>query len=102
VSPEISARLANLHIELAAETNSHWVFAREGCIALAHRRDDGGFASLGSSGVMTEQGLAYLLWKAGQPLLAAHGGNELPADAETVAAIQQFSRDLQTALGLDE
>jgi hypothetical protein len=100
VSPEIAARLAGLHIEVVAETQAYCVFTRESCIALANRLPDGGFASPGSSGMTTEHGLAYLVWKDGQPVLAAHGGKESPATEEQVAAIRQFSRDLQKALEL--
>jgi hypothetical protein len=55
--------------------------------------------SLGSSGVMTEQGLAYLVWRDGAPWLCSHG-NEVAAGAEQVDAIRKFSEDLKMALGL--
>jgi hypothetical protein len=47
--------------------------------------------------MMTEQGLAYLVWRDGQPYLAAKGG-ETPATPEQVETIRKFSEDLNTAL----
>ncbi len=47
--------------------------------------------------MMTEQGLAYLVWRDGQPFLAAKG-SETPATPEQVEAIRRFSQDLNSAL----
>ena len=47
--------------------------------------------------MMTPQGLAYLVWRDGQPMLAAKGG-ETAATAEQVEAIRKFSEDLKAAL----
>ncbi len=102
MSPEIAARLARLRIELMADAKEYSVFARDGCMALAQRAGDGGFISVGSSGVATEHGLAYLVWREGRPVLAAHGGQESAAADGQVEAIRQFSRDLKAALGLDQ
>jgi hypothetical protein len=96
VSPEILARLANLNIQLVSETAEYCIFARENCVAIAHLREAG--LAVGSSGLMTEAGLAYLLWRDGQPLLASHGGLEMPAAPAQVAAVRQFSADLKQAL----
>jgi hypothetical protein len=46
---------------------------------------------------MTEQGLAYLVWRDGQAFLASKGG-ETPATTEQVETIRKFSEDLNTAL----
>jgi hypothetical protein len=96
VSPEILARLASLNIQLVSETAEYCIFARENCVAIAHLREAG--LTVGSSGLMTEAGLSYLLWRDGQPLLASHGGVETPAAPEQVAAVRQFSADLKQAL----
>jgi hypothetical protein len=95
VSPEILARLASLNIQLVSETAEYCIFARENCVAIAHLREAG--LAVGSSGLMTEAGLAYLLWRDGQPLLASHG-LETPAAPAQVAAVRQFSADLKQAL----
>jgi hypothetical protein len=96
VSPEILARLENLNIQLLSEGAEYCVFARDNCIAVAQVR--GTDVTVGSSGVMTESGLAYLLWRAGQPVFASHGGLETPAAPEQVEAVQRFSADLKQAL----
>jgi hypothetical protein len=49
--------------------------------------------------MMTESGLAYLIWRDHLPLLAGKSG-EHPAEAAQVAAIRRFSDDLKTALSL--
>jgi hypothetical protein len=96
VSPEILARLASLNIQLVSETAEYCIFVRENCVAVAHLREAG--VTVGSSGLMTEAGVSYLLWRDGQPLLASHGGIETPAAPEQVEAVQQFSADLKQAL----
>jgi hypothetical protein len=74
------------------------IYVRDNCIAAV-----GGPQGInpginqGSTGMMTEQGLAYLVWRDGRPYLAAKGG-ETPATPEQVEAIRQFSEDLTTAL----
>lgn len=96
MSPEILARLASLNIQLVSETAEYCIFVRENCVAIAHLREAG--LAVGSSGLMTEAGLSYLLWRDGRPLLASHGGAETPAAPEQVAAVRQFSADLKQAL----
>ena len=96
MSPDILTRLATLNIQLVSETAEYCIFARGDCIAIAHQRDAG--LTLGSSGLMTEAGLSYLLWRDGQPLLASHGGIESPAQPGQVEAVRQFSADLKQAL----
>ena len=98
MSSELTARLESSNIQVAAEAAEYTMFTRGICLALVRRAPEG-FTSLGSSGIMTEQGLAYLIWENGQPLLSSHGAR-LPASAVQVESIQQFSRDLKTALGL--
>ena len=66
------------------------IYMRDNCVAAV-----GG--TQGSTGIMTEQGLAYLVWREGQPFLAAKG-SETPATPEQVEAIRKFSEDLNTAL----
>ena len=74
------------------------IYARDHCIAAVGGTDGGGAGiNQGSTGMMTEQGLAYLVWRDGQPYLAAKGG-EIPATPEQVETIRRFSEDLSTAL----
>jgi hypothetical protein len=94
----VAQRLASFHIQIAAEGPKHFVFVRENCVALVERTD-AGYGSIGSTGVMTESGLAYLIWRDRRPLLAGKSG-ERPAETAEVAAIRRFSDDLKTALSL--
>ena len=96
MNPEIAARLEGLRIQWFASEKGYTFFARDNCAAIGHEQA-GGF-SIGSSGMMTEGGFAYLVWRDGRAFFAAHGGSETPAEAEQVAAVKQFSNDLKAAL----
>ena len=97
--PATAARLQQLQIQLMADAASYGVLVRDECIAIAPRAANGEFGPPGSTGLMTENGLAYLVWRDGRPLLVAHGAKEIPATPEQVAKIQRFSGDLARALG---
>ena len=84
------SRLEDLNIRLMVEGAAVSIYMRDNCVAAV-----GG--TQGSTGIMTEQGLAYLVWREGQPFLAAKG-SETPATPEQVEAIRKFSEDLNTAL----
>lgn len=101
MSPEIAARLADLNIQLAAQARDYCVLVRGNCLALAQAAGET-FTSVGASGTMTESGIAYLVWREGLPMLAAHGGHEQPATPEELETIRRFSEDLKSALGLAE
>ena len=97
MTAEIAARLARSHIQLAADAKAHGLFTRDSCIALVERTGDR-FGSIGSTGLMTPSGLAYLVWRDGHALLVGKGG-ETAAEPEQVEAIRKFSEDLKAALG---
>ena len=97
MSPETAARLHDLHIQLLAEAKGHCQFGREACVARVERTE-AGFGSIGSTGILTENGLAYLVWRDGRARLAAKSG-ETDAEAEQVEAVRRFSEDLKEALG---
>ena len=99
MTPEVAARLAALDISLMAEAKEYSIFAREGCLALVQHNETG-FVSLGGSGMMTENGLAFLVWRGERALLVAKE-SEQPAQVEQVEQIRKFSADLKTALGLE-
>ena len=94
--PEIAARLESVRIEWFATEKGYTMFTRENCAAIAHEQP-GGY-SLGSTGVLTEAGFSYLLWRDGRAVFAAHGGAETPAADEQVEAVRRFSDDLKMAL----
>lgn len=96
MNPEIAARLKDLRIEWFASEKGYTFFTRENCAAIAHERD-GGFG-IGSTGMMTEAGFAYLIWRDGRAYLAARGAVEKAASAEQVEAAQRFSAELKAAL----
>jgi hypothetical protein len=83
-------------IRLLSQTPSHYLFARDNCIALVERAPSG-FGGIGSTGAFTARGLAYLVWRQGRAFLAGKGF-EQPATEEEVAAVRRFSEDLKTAL----
>ena len=77
------------------------VFFREGCLAMVPLADDGeGYAGIGSSGLSTDQGLGYLVYREQSPMLVGNGF-EIVALPEQVDQILRFSADLKTALGLE-
>jgi hypothetical protein len=96
VKPETAARLAHKQIELVSETPGHCCFTRGNFVALVER-SGAGFGSIGSTGIMTESGLAYLVWRNGRALLKGKA-TETEANPERVEAIRQFSDDLKEAL----
>ena len=73
-----------------AESPAGSLYVRDQCMAVVS-------GTQGSTGLLTEQGLAYLVWREGQPMLAAKSV-ETPATAEQVEAIRTFSEDLKAAL----
>ena len=96
MTPEIAARLAESGIAMAAEARDYCMFARGNCVALVQSAG-GRFTSLSSTGMLTEKGLAYLVWRDGKAWLASHG-SQTEADSEQVDAIRKFSEDLKTIL----
>ena len=95
----MTAKLAAAGIHLLAETKTHYVFVRDNLVALVERREDG-FGSIGSTGVMTENGLAYLVWRGEEAFLKSKN-SEQPAGAEQVAAVRGFAAELKAALECD-
>ena len=88
--------LGKTGIELLAETRSHYIFARGNLMALVERKA-GGYGSVGSTGILIERGLAYLVWRDGRAFLAGKGF-EQAATEEQVAEVRGFSEDLKAVL----
>jgi hypothetical protein len=88
--------LGSSGIQLLSETPAYAIFARDNLIALVERTA-AGYGSVGGTGVMTERGLAYLVWRDGQAFLAGKGFEE-SATEEQVSAVRRFSEDLKGAL----
>ena len=87
--------LAAAGIELipAMEISTHFVFERGGYVALVERLETG-FGNLGTPGILTERGMAQLLWR-GESAHFVTRGWERPAEAEEVSALRKFSEDLK-------
>ena len=88
------SRLDDLQIRLMAEGPAVSIYVRDNCMAAVGGT---GGDNQGSTGMMTERGLAYLVWRDGLPYLAGKGG-ETPATPEQVETIRKFSQDLNDAL----
>jgi hypothetical protein len=88
--------LGSTGIHLLTETRAYAMFARDNLIALVERTAEG-YGSIGSTGIMTERGLAYLIWRDGQAFLAGKG-YEQATTGEQVAAVRRFSEDLKASL----
>jgi hypothetical protein len=84
------SRLEDFNIRLMAEGPAVCIYARDECMAAVG-------STQGSTGLMTAQGLAYLVWRDGRAYLSAKGGETL-ATPEQVETIRKFSEDLNTAL----
>ncbi len=98
MSPAVADRLAGFQIQILVEGKGHFLFGRESCIALVERTSEG-FGSIGSTGFMTDHGLAYLVWQERAAKLVAKG-HETTAEPAQVEQIRRFSEDLKSALGL--
>jgi len=96
VSPDLRARLAGYRIQLLSEAREFSILARENCFALVHHGESG-MRGIGSSGMMTGNGLAWLVWRDGQPHLVGKG-TDVPALPAEVEAIRRFSQDLKAVL----
>ena len=96
MNSENAARLEGFDIAWFATEKGYTMFTRGNCAAIGHEQPAG--LSLGSSGLMTEGGFAYLVWRENRAWLVSHGGSEMPASEEQVEAIRRFSGDLKTAL----
>jgi len=84
------SRLEDLGIRKVVEGPAVSLYVRGDCVAAVA-------GTQGSTGLMTERGLAYLVWKDGAALLSSKGGT-VPATPEQVDEIRRFTEDLKDAL----
>src|SRR6476469_3922709 len=87
---------ANINLLPAADIATHFIFERDGFIALVERHRDG-FGAIGSAGLLSGKGLAPIVWKNGMAWFVAKGIEE-PATPEQVERLRRFQSDLETAL----
>jgi hypothetical protein len=96
-------RLAERGIQLlpAVEITSHFIFERDGFVALVERKEQG-FGNIGTPGLLVEQGgFAALVWRGGEPWFVARSLEQRATDQQ-VAAIRSFAHDLEYALRLPQ
>jgi hypothetical protein len=92
------ARLADARIQVVpADLEKHYILERDGFIALVERAPDGGFGRPGAAGLLTEKGLAPLMWRGPSAFFVAKSF-EVSASAEQIAALRAFQSDLESAL----
>jgi len=84
------SRLDDLGIRKAVEGPVVSLYVRGNCVAAV-----GG--TQGSTGLMTERGLSYLVWQDGEAMLSSKAGT-VPAAPEQVEEIRRFTKDLKDAL----
>jgi hypothetical protein len=95
VSPAITQLLESQGIRLVSEAREYVMLARDNCVALV--RMENGVCSIGSTGLLTGNGLAYLVKRGERDFLVAKG-IESPALPEEVEAIRKFSNDLKALI----
>ncbi len=84
------SRLDDLGIRRMVDGSVVSLYVRGNCVAAV-----GG--TQGSTGLITESGLAYLVWQDGVAMLSSKG-SEVPATPEQVEEIRKFTEDLKSAL----
>src|SRR5262249_31681938 len=84
---------ANIQLLPLTQIERHWVFARDGFIALVERTRENGFGQIGSSGLLTERGMAVLVARGDSHFFVAKDF-EVSASADDVETLRRFSRDL--------
>lgn len=92
-------KLAAAGIELipAVQVTTHFIFQRDGFVALVERRGDA-FGGVGSSGLLTEHGgLAPLVWR-GESAYFVSKSFEQEATTEDVERLRAFAADLKAAI----
>jgi len=99
MTERILERLAAANIQLLpVDLDNHFVFERDGFIALVERRRDNSFGRAGSAGLMTEKGLAPLVWRGDVPYFVAKGLPDQQGAQEQVDLLRRFQADLESAL----
>ena len=95
MSPAITKRLESRGIQLVSQSRQYVMLVRDQCLAIV--RVENGVCSIGSTGLLTENGPAYLVLREGREFLMAKG-SESPALPEQVEAIRSFSDDLRALI----
>ena len=81
---------------IPADLEKHFILERDGFIALVERIADG-FGAVGTAGLLTERGLAPLVWRGDEAWFVTRGV-EQRAQPGQVDALRRFQSDLGAAL----
>lgn len=87
---------ANIELLPLSELTTHFVFHRDGFAALVDRVQDG-FGRVGSAGLLTDKGIAPLLWRNEAAFFVLKDLQELATPLQ-VRQLRDFQNDLETAL----
>ena len=87
---------ANIELLPLPEITTHFVFHRDGFAALVDRVKDS-FGKVGAAGLLTERGIAPLVWRHDVPVFVLKDFEE-NATSMQVEQLRAFQRDLQAAL----
>jgi len=87
---------AGIQLLPAVEISTHFVFERDGFVALVERAADG-FGGVGSAGILTGAGFAALIRRGERSYFVARNF-EQEARQEQVESLRRFSSDLKSAL----
>jgi hypothetical protein len=100
--PEIEKleKLAGAGINLLPiDLDRHFLFERDGFVALVERLRDEKLGNVGTAGLLTETGLAPLVWRGEAAEFVTKTGSQ-PAAPEQIETLRRFQRDLDAALTL--
>ena len=88
---------ANINLLPAVEITTHFVFERDGFVALVERRGES-FGKVGTAGLLLDGAIAFPMLRDGRQVFVAKGREE-PASAEQMAGLRSFQSDLTQAIG---
>ncbi len=100
--PETVAKLerlaaAGIRILPLPGVESHFALERQGYAVLVAKSSQG-FGSVGSAGLVTEEGLAVLVWRQGRPYFVT-ARSRIEATSAQVEEVRRFAAAVAEALG---
>ena len=87
---------AQINLIPAVEISTHFIFERDGFAALVERKGEQ-FGGIGAAGLLTDKGLAPLVWR-GEEAFFVGKGFEQPADPDQIEKLRRFLAYLKSAL----
>jgi hypothetical protein len=92
-------KLAAAGIQLipAQDLGAHFLFERDGFVSLVVRTPENGFGNIGAPGLLTQAGLAMLVWRGSEGWFVRRSFEQRATD-EQIHKLRAFARDLEDAL----